>query len=129
MSIQPQESTVFPQERVGEILSCWVSLYDRPRDVDQVARWMGLDELLLRKAAKSSGGRLQRLNVGLSIIGRAKPAILDGPSTGLDVMVRDDLWRVLRFLVEEGTTIIVLSTHDLDEARVLCHEIAVIDRG
>ena len=114
---------------MGEILSCWVSLYDRPRDVDQVARWMGLDELLLRKAAKSSGGRLQRLNVGLSIIGRAKPAILDGPSTGLDVMVRDDLWRVLRFLVEEGTAIIVSLTHDLDEARVLCHEIAVIDRG
>ena len=55
-------------------------------------------------------------------------AILDEPSTGLDVMARDDLWKVLRFLAEEGTTI-VLSTHDLDEARVLCHEVAVIDHG
>ena len=64
--------------------------------------------MLLRKAAKLSGGQQQRLNVDLSIIGRAKPAILDGPSTGLDVMVRDDLWRVLRVLVEEGTTIVVL---------------------
>ena len=128
VSIQPQESTIFPQERVGEILSFWASLYDRPRDVDQVAKWMGLDELLLRKVAKLSGGQKQRLNVGLSIIGRTKLAILDEPSTGLDVMARDDLWKVLRFLAEEGTTI-VLSTHDLDEARVLCHEVAVIDHG
>lgn len=43
-------------------------------------------------------------------------------------MARDDLWKVLRFLAEEGTTI-VLSTHDLDEARVLCQEVAVIDHG
>ncbi|MBI0062607.1 ABC transporter ATP-binding protein [Bifidobacterium apousia] len=128
VSIQPQESTIFPQERVGEILSFWASLYDHPRDVDQVANWMGLDELLLRKVAKLSGGQKQRLNVGLSIIGRTKLAILDEPSTGLDVMARDDLWKVLRFLAEEGTTI-VLSTHDLDEARVLCHEVAVIDHG
>ena len=128
VSIQPQESTIFPQERVGEILSFWASLYDHPRDVDQVAKWMGLDELLLRKVAKLSGGQKQRLNVGLSIIGRTKLAILDEPSTGLDVMARDDLWKVLRFLAEEGTTI-VLSTHDLDEARVLCHEVAVIDHG
>ena len=128
VSIQPQESTIFPQESVGEILSFWASLYDRPRDVDQVAKWMGLDELLLRKVAKLSGGQKQRLNVGLSIIGRTKLAILDEPSTGLDVMARDDLWKVLRFLAEEGTTI-VLSTHDLDEARVLCHEVAVIDHG
>ena len=128
VSIQPQESTIFPQERVGEILSFWASLYDHPRDVDQVAQWMGLDELLLRKVAKLSGGQKQRLNVGLSIIGRTKLAILDEPSTGLDVMARDDLWKVLRFLAEEGTTI-VLSTHDLDEARVLCHEVAVIDHG
>ncbi len=128
VSIQPQESTVFPQERVGEILSFWASLYDQPRDVDKVAKWMGLDELLLRKVAKLSGGQKQRLNVGLSIIGRTKLAILDEPSTGLDVMARDDLWKVLRFLAEEGTTI-VLSTHDLDEARVLCQEVAVIDHG
>ena len=128
VSIQPQESTIFPQERVGEILSFWASLYDHPRDVAQVAKWMGLDELLLRKVAKLSGGQKQRLNVGLSIIGRTKLAILDEPSTGLDVMARDDLWKVLGFLAEEGTTI-VLSTHDLDEARVLCHEVAVIDHG
>ena len=128
VSIQPQESTIFPQEKVGEILSFWASLYDQPRDVDQVAKWMGLDELLLRKVAKLSGGQKQRLNVGLSIIGRTKLAILDEPSTGLDVMARDDLWKVLRFLADEGTTI-VLSTHDLDEARVLCHEVAVIDHG
>lgn len=128
VSIQPQESTIFPQERVGEILSFWASLYDHPRDVDQVAKWMGLDELLLRKVAKLSGGQKQRLNVGLCIIGRTKLAILDEPSTGLDVMARDELWKVLRFLAEEGTTI-VLSTHDLDEARILCHEVAVIDHG
>ena len=128
VSIQPQESTIFPQERVGEILSFWASLYENPRDVDQVAKWMGLDELLFRKVAKLSGGQQQRLNVGLSVIGRTKLAILDEPSTGLDVMARDDLWKVLRFLAKEGTTI-VLSTHDLDEAKVLCHEVAVIDHG
>lgn len=128
VSLQPQESTIFPQEQVGEMLSFWSSLYDQPRDVNQVATWMGLEDLLTRKVAKLSGGQKQRLNVGLALIGRPKLAILDEPSTGLDVMARDDLWKVLRLLAEEGTTI-VLSTHDLDEARVLCHEVAVIDRG
>lgn len=128
VGVQPQEVTIFPYQKVGEILSFWSTLYEDPYKVEDVVAWLGLSDLVSRKVSKLSGGQHQRLNVGLALVGKPEMVFLDEPSTGLDVIAREKLWSVLRELSDQGMTII-LSTHNLEEATALCDSVAVIDNG
>lgn len=92
-----------------------------------------LDELGLSDAADRlvktySGGMRRRLDLGASLVGRPKILFLDEPTTGLDPKTRQDLWKIIRELVKEGTTIL-LTTQYLEEADELSDHIAVMDRG
>jgi ABC-2 type transport system ATP-binding protein len=80
------------------------------------------------RIAKLSGGQRQRVNVALALIGKPELVVLDEPSTGLDPVARRDLWNLLRRLRSTGVSI-VLSTHSMEEAEVLCDVVAIIDQG
>lgn len=81
-----------------------------------------------RLAKTYSGGMRRRLDLGASLVGRPKILFLDEPTTGLDPRTRLDLWKTIRELVSQGTSIL-LTTQYLDEADELADTIAVIDRG
>lgn len=75
-----------------------------------------------------SGGMQKRLLVVRALMNQPKLLILDEPTAGIDVEQRHDLWRFLRDLKKEGTTII-LTTHYIDEAEALCERVGIIDLG
>jgi oleandomycin transport system ATP-binding protein len=81
-----------------------------------------------RLAKTYSGGMRRRLDLAASLIGRPSVVYLDEPTTGLDPAKRDDVWGMIRGLVDKGTTVL-LTTQYLEEADALANEITVIDHG
>jgi oleandomycin transport system ATP-binding protein len=81
-----------------------------------------------RPAKTYSGGMRRRLDLSASLVGRPRVIYLDEPTTGLDPGKREDVWQLIRRLVEDGTTVL-LTTQYLEEADALADEISVIDHG
>jgi ABC-2 type transport system ATP-binding protein len=80
------------------------------------------------RAPKLSGGMRRRLLLARALLHEPRLVILDEPTAGVDVELRHELWRYIRRLHEQGTTIL-LTTHYLEEAEELCEELALIGRG
>ncbi|HYA68204.1 MAG TPA: ATP-binding cassette domain-containing protein [Acidimicrobiales bacterium] len=99
----------------------------RPR-VDEVAATLDLSEFADRRVKTYSGGQRRRLDVALGIVHQPTVLFLDEPTTGLDPQNRANLWDHLRALRDRGTTV-VLTTHYLEEADVLCDRIVIVDHG
>src|SRR5215510_2576671 len=81
-----------------------------------------------RPAKTYSGGMQRRLDLAASLVGRPEVIFLDEPTTGLDPSKREEMWDVVRRLVDDGSTVL-LTTQYLDEAEALAHQISVIDTG
>jgi ABC-2 type transport system ATP-binding protein len=75
-----------------------------------------------------SGGQKQRFSVATTLINDPKIVFLDEPTTGLDPQARRNLWDLVRNIRDKGTTVII-TTHYMDEAEVLCDRVAIIDAG
>ena len=80
------------------------------------------------RAPKLSGGQRRRLLLARALLHEPRLVILDEPTAGVDIELRRELWRYIRRLHQEGTTIL-LTTHYLEEAEALCEDIALISRG
>jgi ABC-2 type transport system ATP-binding protein len=80
------------------------------------------------RAPKLSGGQRRRLLLARALLHEPRLVILDEPTAGVDIQLRRELWRYIRRLHEEGTTIL-LTTHYLEEAEALCEDVALISRG
>ncbi|MFZ0665749.1 MAG: ATP-binding cassette domain-containing protein [Acidimicrobiales bacterium] len=104
------------------------SLSDLLPRVQEIADILDLSEFIDRKVKTYSGGQRRRLDVGLGIVHQPSVLFLDEPTTGLDPQNRQNLWEHLRKLQDLGTTM-VLTTHYLEEADVLCDEIVIVDHG
>lgn len=81
-----------------------------------------------RPAKTYSGGMRRRLDLGASLVGKPEIIFMDEPTTGLDPRTRQELWEIIRELVDEGRTLL-LTTQYLEEADALCDYISIIDRG
>jgi ABC-2 type transport system ATP-binding protein len=87
----------------------------------------------LRDKAKAkfkelSGGQKQRFSISTTLINKPKIIFLDEPTTGLDPQARRNLWQLIKDIRDRGTTIII-TTHYMDEAEVLCDRVAIIEKG
>ena len=92
-----------------------------------------LDTVNLRDKAKAkfkelSGGQKQRFSIAVTLINQPKIIFLDEPTTGLDPQARRNLWDLIRRIRDNGTTVII-TTHYMDEAEILCDRVAIIDAG
>ncbi len=94
----------------------------------ELLEWFDLSEAAGRPAKTYSGGMRRRLDLAASLVGRPRLVFLDEPTTGLDPAKREDMWGVVRQLVEDGSTV-VLTTQYLEEADALADDISVIDHG
>jgi len=88
----------------------------------------GLTDAGSRRTQTYSGGMRRRLDLAASLVGRPSVLFLDEPTTGLDPSRRGDVWRMIRSLTADGTTVL-LTTQYLEEADALADEISVVDRG
>ena len=113
---------------VLETISHFANYYEKPRDVKQVIKEVGLEEKVNAKVRELSGGQRRRLDVALGIIGSPELLFLDEPTTGFDPEARRSFWELIRTLKSEGTTIL-LTTHYLDEAQALADRVGVINEG
>ena len=126
--IQFQNTALQDFLTVGETLEMFQKLYDRQANLDHIIDECSLGELLDRDNRKLSGGQRQRLLLAVALVNKPRVVFLDEPTTGLDPQARRNFWSLVERIRKEGTTII-LTTHYMDEAQILCDDIAIMDDG
>lgn len=126
--IQFQETALQEKLTVGEVLDLFASFYDRTADRAEIVRLCSLEDLLDRDSRKLSGGQRQRLLLGLALVNDPDLVFLDEPTTGLDPQARRNFWDLIRGIKARGKTV-VLTTHYMEEAYVLCDDVAIMDQG
>ena len=127
LGVTPQESGFPDNLRVEEIVAFAAAHYECVRDVTEVLREFGLVELRRRRVATLSGGESRRLAVALAFCGDPELAVLDEPTTGLDVESRRGLWEAVRASAQRRS--VLFTTHYLEEAEANASRIIVINRG
>jgi ABC-2 type transport system ATP-binding protein len=103
----------------------------RKRSIERAEEMIDVFDLRAKadvRAPKLSGGQRRRLLLARALLHEPRLVILDEPTAGVDIELRRELWRYIRRLHAEGTTIL-LTTHYLEEAEALCEEVALISRG
>jgi ABC-2 type transport system ATP-binding protein len=113
---------------VRQSIALFRGLYRRGRSVDEVIRLCALETLSGRDARKLSGGQQQRLLLAIALVNDPALLFLDEPTTGLDPQARRNFWELVRSIKAQRKTII-LTTHYMEEAELLCDEIVILDRG
>ena len=128
IGIQFQTTALQDFQTVHEALDLFARFYRRTRPLDELITTCNLNDLVDRDTRKLSGGQRQRLLLAIALVNDPDLIFLDEPTTGLDPQSRRNFWYLIESIRAEGKTI-VLTTHYMDEARVLCNEIAVMDKG
>jgi ABC-2 type transport system ATP-binding protein len=128
LGIQLQETQLAEKLTVEETVRLFRSFYARGRTVDDVIRLVQLDEKRDARVGKLSGGQKQRLALACAIVGDPDLLFLDEPTTGLDPQSRRQLWDLITEFKSLGRTI-MLTTHYMDEAEILCDRVAIVDHG
>lgn len=109
-------------------------LYSVPREtrknrIEEVLELVGLSERKNDRVKTYSGGMRRRLEIARGLLHKPRVMFLDEPTLGLDPASRETMWKYVRRLVEEEKVTIILTTHYMEEADVLCDRIGIIDRG
>lgn len=128
IGVQLQSSAYFEDMNLKELLEFFGKLYDRTIDGMQLLGRVALTDQWKKQAKQLSGGQRQRLSIAVALVNDPLVIFLDEPTTGLDPQARRNLWEVVQQLQKEGKTI-VLTTHYMDEAEILCDRIAIMDAG
>ena len=126
--IQFQNTALQDFITVRESLEMFRSLYERQANIDHIIEQCSLGELQDRDNRKLSGGQRQRLLLGAALVNKPRLVFLDEPTTGLDPQARRNFWDLVKQIRAEGATVI-LTTHYMEEAQILCDEIAIMDAG
>jgi len=128
LGVTPQSTGFPPNLRVVEVVELVRAHYPRPLATAALLERFGLSGLATRSVSSLSGGQARRLAVALAFAGNPRLAVLDEPTTGLDVGSRRALWSQIRRFREEGGTVL-LTTHYLEEAEELADRVVVLARG
>jgi ABC-2 type transport system ATP-binding protein len=133
IGVVPQENSFYDELTVNENLMFFGSLYrilpiEIKKRSHKILTLLKLDEKSNIRANNLSGGMKTRLNIACALIHRPEVLILDEPSVGLDPVSRKALWETIRVVNGEGTTIL-LTTHYMEEADILCDRILIMNRG
>jgi len=129
IGVQLQSSAFFERLTAGEQLRAFADIYGMPaKRVDEMLELVGLTGKQKTRTEGLSGGQQQRLSLACALVHDPEVVFLDEPTAGLDPQARRNLWDVLQAINDRGHTV-MLTTHFMDEAEVLCDEIAVMDNG
>ena len=123
-----QTAALYPKLTVVEVLDLFRSFYPRGRSADELIELLELGEKRSSQTKALSGGQRQRLAVALALVNDPEVIFLDEPTTGLDPAARRALWGIVESLRARGRTIL-LTTHYMEEAEILCDRLAIMDHG
>jgi ABC-2 type transport system ATP-binding protein len=128
IGVQLQTSGFYPNLNLVELIHMFGGLYNQKVDPLQLLDSVNLRDKAKAKFKELSGGQKQRFSITTTLINKPEIIFLDEPTTGLDPQARRNLWQLVKNIRQQGTTVII-TTHYMDEAEVLCDRVAIIDSG
>ncbi len=128
IGVQLQTSGYYPGLNLKELIELFSGLYNRSVNANELLGLVNLQDKAKAKFKELSGGQKQRFSIATTLINQPKIIFLDEPTTGLDPQARRNLWDLIISIKEKGTTVII-TTHYMDEAEVLCDRVAIVDAG
>jgi len=128
IGVQPQSPAFMDKQKLTEILEMFAAAYG-----EKVNAKKFLEEVQLLEKANSyveqlSGGQKQRFSIAAALVHNPKVFFMDEPTTGLDPQARRNLWELVQDIRDRGITVI-MTTHYMDEAELLCDRVAIMDSG
>ena len=128
VGIQFQETALMDYLSVEETLQLFASFYHEPQPIEKLVELCDLGSFVQQTATRLSGGQRQRLLLALALINDPQLIFLDEPTTGLDPQSRRRFWQLINNIKQQGKTVI-LTTHYMDEAELLCDQMILVDQG
>lgn len=128
IGVQPQSPGFQDKQKLTEIIEMFAAAYGERVNVQEFLDDVDLGDKADSYAEALSGGQRQRLSIAAALVHSPKLFFLDEPTTGLDPQARRNLWDLIREVRDRGVTVI-LTTHYLDEAELLCDRVAIMDNG
>ncbi len=126
--IQFQATSLQDFLTVKEVLKLFSSFYQAPLNIQELAELCSLEEFWDRDTHELSGGQRQRVLLAIALINNPEVVFLDEPTTGLDPQARRAFWELIQSIKRKNKTII-LTTHYMEEAYILCDEIVIMNQG
>lgn len=128
IGVQPQSPAFQDKTRLTEVIEMFAAAYGEKVDPMEFLRDVDLEDKAKSFVEDLSGGQKQRLSITTALVHGPKVFFLDEPTTGLDPQARRHLWDLIEKVRDKGISV-VLTTHYMDEAEILCDRIAVMDNG
>lgn len=128
IGVQPQSPAFQDKTKLKEVIEMFAAAYGEKVDVMQFLRDVQLDGKANSYFESLSGGQKQRLSITTALVHGPKVFFLDEPTTGLDPQARRHLWELIEEVRDRGISVI-MTTHYMDEAEILCDRIAIMDNG
>lgn len=128
IGVQPQTPAFQDKTRLTEVIEMFGAAYGEKVDAMQFLRDVNLEEKAKNYVEDLSGGQKQRLSITTALVHGPKVFFLDEPTTGLDPQARRNLWDLIEKVRQKGISVI-MTTHYMDEAEILCDRIAIMDNG
>lgn len=128
IGVQPQSPAFQDKTRLTEIIEMFAAAYGEKVDPMAFLADVDLEEKANNYVEELSGGQKQRLSITTALVHGPKVFFLDEPTTGLDPQARRHLWDLIEKVRAKGISVI-MTTHYMDEAEILCDRIAVMDNG
>jgi ABC-2 type transport system ATP-binding protein len=128
IGVQLQAAGYYPNLNLSELIELFSGLYGIDKKPMEMLEKVALTDKAKAKYKELSGGQKQRFSIATTLINDPRIIFLDEPTTGLDPQARRNLWDLIKEIRDAGTTVII-TTHYMDEAEVLCDRVAFIDGG
>lgn len=128
IGVQLQSTSFYDHLSLKELLTMFGGMYSQKVHPLQLLKEVGLSEKVNAEVSTLSGGQKQRFSVASALVNKPTVLFLDEPTTGLDPQARRNLWELVQKIQKKGITII-LTTHYMEEAELLCDRVAIMDGG
>jgi ABC-2 type transport system ATP-binding protein len=128
IGVQPQSPAFQDKTKLSELINLFAAAYGEKVNVAEFLEDVDLLEKADSYIETLSGGQKQRFSIAAALVHNPKVFFMDEPTTGLDPQARRNLWDLVRHVRDKGISVI-LTTHYMDEAEVLCDRVAVMDSG
>lgn len=128
IGVQTQASSFYDKVSLREQLEFMASVYGVKSNAEKLLKHVELSDKAKDYPEKLSGGQKQRFSIASALVNEPKVLFLDEPTTGLDPQARRNMWDLIKKLQKRDITI-VLTTHYMEEAQLLCDRVAIMDNG
>lgn len=128
IGVQPQSPAFQDKTKLTELIELFAAAYGEKVSPLEFLKEVQLDEKANSFAENLSGGQRQRLSIAAALVHSPKVFFMDEPTTGLDPQARRNLWDLVQQVRDKGVTVLI-TTHYMDEAELLCDRVAIMDKG